>query len=76
MSSPTNRPGSSQRPRRDPNEVAAQLRNRDRSDIDARVRSHDRSAIDQHLKEREKNTASREKTLNPGPGTFAGARFW
>ncbi len=63
MSSPTNRPGNSQRPRRDPNEVAAQLRNRDRSDIDAKVRNHDRSAVDQHLKEREKNAASREKTL-------------
>ena len=64
MSGPTNKPGNSQRPRRDPNEVAAQLRSRDRSDIDAHVRNHDRSAIDQHLKERERNASAHEKTLN------------
>jgi UPF0755 protein len=63
VSSPTNRPGNSQRPRRDPNEIAAQLRNRDRSEIDAHVRNRDRSAVDQHLKEREKNNATHEKTL-------------
>ncbi len=57
------RPGNGQRPRRDPNEVAAQLRSRDRSDIDAHVRNHDRSAIDQHLKERERNAAAHERTL-------------
>jgi UPF0755 protein len=52
------------RPRRDPNEMAAQLRSRDRSDVENHVRNHDRSAIDQHLKERDKNAAARERTLS------------
>jgi UPF0755 protein len=58
-----NRPGG-QRPRRDPNEIAQQLRNRERREIDAQVRSHERSVIDQHLRDRDRNAAAREKTLS------------
>ena len=52
------------RPRRDPNEMAAQLRSRDRSDVENHLRNQNRSAIDQHMKDRDKTAASRERTLN------------
>lgn len=62
---PNNQKGGGQRqsPRRDPNEIAAHVRNRDRTDIAAHVRNQDRAAIDQHLKDRERNAAARERTL-------------
>ena len=63
MSGSGGRPGNGQRPRRDPNDIAAHVRNRDRSEVEAHLRNQNRSAIDQHLKERDKTAASRERTL-------------
>jgi UPF0755 protein len=62
---PTNRPGNGQRPipRRDPNDIAAHVRNRDRSDVESHLRNQNRAAIDQHLKERDKSAAARERTI-------------